>query len=565
MVVMALCFSTGEACLVAVIVIGQAISTDVHASATANGLLYFAFAAGALLAPTLLEVLGSAKRGLTAGLATVSAYAAVHLLPLVQLHMACAIVTGLGGALLWTSEGAFFSQLARVHATFSPTGELSVSTSRLAAIFATILPSILTAGKLLATAILMAVESDENGARALYGMYASAGALSAFGMYFCVRDVEGALPGPPAEAVGRQVADVSRRLIRHVSAVVRQNGRHRMLLLAPSNVAFGLTASNVPYHGTILVTRILGAEHVGWLFALSGLVSALAAALHARSSTTRARARAVASGALAFACSGMLCAHLSGARVADGESSAPLLPAIVLLFLAYGYGNAVWQGTTMAVFADAFHDQPAVAFANLKLQSGLATAVAFLVVDDAGALLSGYACALVALSGGLCYLSFAAGDASREAGSRDSAAAASVADGDRAIARCPSPPVTMAMTYTYAAPIADVDIEMLTAASPSADAEDPLEHVPLTAPAGDEDEDDAGFAVTRTPATRDADDDDTVGLRASHDPPSAGDESVLAPASSAQPSASTESESQSRRLGWLARLVRRRLHLDMLL
>jgi hypothetical protein len=116
-----------------------------------------------------------------------------------------------------------------------------------------------------------------------------------------------------------------------------------------------------------------------------------------------ARGRAVSTilGSLAFAIVGLLSAWLAP-RAAGADAS--LVAPIIALFLCYGFGMAVWQGTTMAVFAERFADDPPVGFATLKLHSGLGSALAFAGFDRIGPVAAGYVCAAWAVLGGACYL-----------------------------------------------------------------------------------------------------------------------------------------------------------------
>jgi MFS family permease len=172
-----------------------------------------------------------------------------------------------------------------------------------------------------------------------------------------------------------------------------------LLLMAPTNVAFGLCTAFFPYTVTILAKDALGAAAVGWLYAAANVVSALAAAAFGLVAQRwpGCRPAIFAAGAGAFA-------GAAGAVFGAG-AAAPSRAALFALFCAYGVGVAVWQGTCMAFFGDAFPGRKALpAFAALKLHSGLSSAIAFFVLPAAPPRAAAAACVAAALLGFATYL-----------------------------------------------------------------------------------------------------------------------------------------------------------------
>merc|ERR1712086_832403 len=74
-----------------------------------------------------------------------------------------------------------------------------------------------------------------------------------------------------------------------------------------------------------------------------------------------------------------------------------------LIYIVYGCGRAVWESTTKAVFADFFPDDPQAAFANIVLQSGLASTVAFFVFPDLSPLQKEVILGVTATLGAICF------------------------------------------------------------------------------------------------------------------------------------------------------------------
>ena len=217
----------------------------------------------------------------------------------------------------------------------------------------------------------------------------------------------------------------------------------RMLLLSPTNIAFGAVTALYPSKLTLLIKQLHGAAAVMWLYSLSGLASALfAALLHVLARRARhGRTLAVLLGACGFAVACGVAAscdpsheaavHAAAATAttaaasggAHGCAAAPpaapsppawpsptegallrgglqgggsglqgggavphgcaLLSSRVGLqgaFVAHGLGVAAWQGSTMALVAVVFRASPRPAFAHLKLTSGISSAVGFVLL-----------------------------------------------------------------------------------------------------------------------------------------------------------------------------------------
>jgi len=405
MLVMSCCFALGEAALVSVIVLsGAALAGDPHVAALSNSVLYLGFVVFSLGAPALHEWLGSDRRAFVLGLAAINLYALSKMTTSDELQIMGAVASGFGGAMLWIAEGAFLTKLALIDAGCEPQLSPAASASQLSGIFATILPISLTMCKLLASAVLIPYGHRPDAIRYLLGLYALVGMLAALCMHVFVREPLAPKPVASAEVPqGTRRGGVCAQTGRRSLATLERNLSLDMALLAPNNVAFGLATGLVPSHGARIVVQALGAGHVGWLFALSGLLAATTAAALSPLSSWRGRAFATSTGALAFAATGLLCAWL-GPEVKAAEPDRSFLAPIVILFLCYGYGVAVWQGTTMSVFAQHFADDPLLGFANLKIHSGLGSAFAFYAFNKLGAVVAGYMSASVALFGGVCFL-----------------------------------------------------------------------------------------------------------------------------------------------------------------
>eukprot|EP00754_Rhynchopus_humris_P042767 Rhum_TRINITY_DN2744_c0_g1::Rhum_TRINITY_DN2744_c0_g1_i1::g.8073::m.8073 len=143
----------------------------------------------------------------------------------------------------------------------------------------------------------------------------------------------------------------------------------KMLLMIPTNIVFGLTAGYFP----VLITPMIHKHHnkgvAGLMYAMSGGVAFLLAFPYGYVSNrfTYGRAIVMIWGAMSYA----------GIFTFLALNEANSIESFLLIFTLYGSGNTVWQGTCMAVFADYWGKDPAPAFANLKLHSGVATTLAY--------------------------------------------------------------------------------------------------------------------------------------------------------------------------------------------
>ena len=170
-----------------------------------------------------------------------------------------------------------------------------------------------------------------------------------------VEDVQSVATAPPfAES-----ATAALRLFRR-SALCR--------LLVPTNLAFGLAAAYL--NGSFLsavVAHFLGERAVG---AVSAVVVASAAALAlplGRLGRSLGTQRPVV--ALGGACFGLFAV----ATLIFSRESLGCWTAAVALAVVFGAGRATWEGNFKSSVADDFHDATTAAFANVTVQSGLAS------------------------------------------------------------------------------------------------------------------------------------------------------------------------------------------------
>jgi MFS family permease len=223
----------------------------------------------------------------------------------------------------------------------------------------------------------------------------------------CVRD----LPPAPAERAGEAaLRDASRTLSARVCARAASLTRRgslahafrdpRLLLLTPTNVAFGLMTSFFPAKVGGLVKAAEGVASVGWYFALAAASSTLLTllAMVASQKLRSARAMTILIGAASF---GTASASLAVCPTASCAASLTHLQ-LFLCFICYGAGVAAWQSGCMALVGDMSQSEPHAAFALLKFTSGFASAVGFFVFPTMGARSVARVCLGAVLVGALC-------------------------------------------------------------------------------------------------------------------------------------------------------------------
>ena len=417
-------FAVNEGALLAVIALSAAL-VDPAVAALGNALLYLAFSLGCVASPAVVRRLGL-RRSLLLGTSAYTLYVAAYIVPTAATVPPAALVAGAAGAVLWTAQGAYFAHngrlFARARAADGDTEARGVTL--FATMFAVLFPAVVSAFKAASSLLLLLT----HGATPPVYIALALAALASVAVMSGVMPLEeehatGAGPDaslaapaeqaqpPPGAFSGAHGANTAatgcmsllHRSVAAVADALRElavaHCDATLLLMAPTNVAFGLCTAFFPYTVTILAKDALGAAAVGWLYAAANVVSALAAAAFGMAAQrwTGSRPAIFAMGAGAFA-------GAAGAVFGAG-AAAPSRAALFALFCAYGVGVAVWQGTCMAFFGDAFPGRKALpAFAALKLHSGLSSAIAFFVLPSAPPRAAAAACVAAALLGFATYL-----------------------------------------------------------------------------------------------------------------------------------------------------------------
>ena len=382
---MSLSFAWAEGAVAAILAVSAAL-VDEDLNALTGQVLYAAFCVGTLVAPASTFHLGL-KRSLVIGLLGWCLFAASFISPTQTVLVFAACVSGILGSILWTAQGAYFTMNA-IHyseATYFENPQLGVTVKDaiglFSGIFAGIFPFALALCKLVSSVILQSNVKDPT--VAVYSVYTALAVICTLSMCTILPMSTPPTAEPPT-------------LKETLLATVKKLSDARMVLLIPTNVCFGVTAAYFPVLMTPMTSDSHGKHFVGYMYATSGFVAAAFAYPLSRFSNYMVHGRSV---IMVF---GGFC--YSVIYLVMWFVSPTDIFSLAVLFILYGIGNTVWQGTCMAVFADIWHDDPAPAFANLKLHSGLASTIAYgaFVGQDRSDVAA--VCFFICLIGVFCYL-----------------------------------------------------------------------------------------------------------------------------------------------------------------
>lgn len=374
MVAMSICFGVGQGCLTAVLVLSP-MYIDFRLFSFAAGTLYLTFGLGAVVSPLIVLKLGL-LHSLVGGLLSYAVFVAAFLVPSLLSLLPAAVLAGGFGAALWTAQGVYLTRNAVLYAhDCGPDADRHMALSCLASAFTAINAVILALAKAASSVVTSTVSVSPSYLYAIYLLLAvlAAGAMTQV------------LPLDTENDAFRRFQCSNKGLRGFASSVwvalyttfMANTNDLRMVLMIPTNMAFGTMAAYFPLVVTELVRSGLGEVDVGWLYAVSGIAGAILAVAYGVLAEVigdrHGRAVVMVIGALSF---GAICAFVLFSR----DSNSFTLTEMVILFILYGSGNAVWQGTCMALFSEYWSSVPEVAFANLKFHSGLSSAIAFYIL-----------------------------------------------------------------------------------------------------------------------------------------------------------------------------------------
>mmetsp|Transcript_15908 Transcript_15908/g.60607 ORF Transcript_15908/g.60607 Transcript_15908/m.60607 type:complete len:460 (+) Transcript_15908:372-1751(+) len=346
-----------------------------------------------------------------------------------------AVTGGIAAGFLWTAQGGYFTTCATAYA-YASGSSTEAATSRLSGIFAVIYLGFEVVLKLLSSLIQFGVCGDkwdkdfltgscgddgrkDSGILTVYIVYTAVAIVSTVGMAFIsvVREDDGGqlrtalLPrgranaddgngltgasgddaGPEQDDLGAEDAAESASepstLVDRASEAIRFLATNtKMQLMVWTNFTFGFLAAFI---NSYVVADVIPDGQVGYYVAIIPLVATfMSLPLGYLSEKTGSKVYAMFSGQVAFLAFILAFVVLGASVLGKAYVLAPL-------FVIYGLGRAMWEGPNKAVFADFFAASSGPAFANLILQNGGASALAFFLYPSLSVATKEYLCLVI--------------------------------------------------------------------------------------------------------------------------------------------------------------------------
>mmetsp|Transcript_39618 Transcript_39618/g.55020 ORF Transcript_39618/g.55020 Transcript_39618/m.55020 type:complete len:469 (+) Transcript_39618:234-1640(+) len=403
-VVMAACFSLNHACVTTVLSLA---STELgpQLGGLSSGLLFLGYTLTALLLSTALVAAMGQKSALASGTAAYCLYVSVFLVAIFweEAKWPAAIVGSLigGGAAgwLWTAQGGYMTssveayvaaQLAdpvhldtnslpdsrpreeqedpllgnRVPASTAPrTGPLK---ERASSKFASVFSLIYLAAELALKGASWGILRLPGGRPVCFAMFTTVAVVSSAGMLW-IRDVEKHLNS--SRSTPRAAPSFSRAL----EALQLLRSDVKMLLMYPTQMAFGFTSSFLTYYVTKDIVNKYFDEATIPL--LASVISGTAAILSLPAGWAATRL-----GKLPVVGAGLACFILVTLTFMLAEpQTLGRWSVMVPLYVIYGYGRCTFEGQNKAVMADFFPQHGAAWGANVIISSGGASALGFIL------------------------------------------------------------------------------------------------------------------------------------------------------------------------------------------
>ena len=365
-ILMSILFSTNHASVVACL--GLATSQLGSAGAWQSSILYLTYTGSAVLGATLAVKKFGSRDSLIWGMLLYFIYTACFSFAIMLRNYAVLsnIAVGLGGALggigggvLWTAEGAYFSSAAEEHSALLVL-PLSDSTALFAGIFAFIY-LIAEVGLKSLSSIL--IELFKVPWPVIFLVYTTLTLLSTFMMIFVKR-----YPWDSAARSG-------------VSALHKATAALQLIRIDPKmkymiglNASFGFASAFLnSYVNGDVVNEVLDdpdSTYLGYLTAWLSAVAALMSLVFAPLAQRVGKGPILILGSACFCCVAL-------PFLIFPDVSTWSWRALVMIYTLHGTGRATFEGTLKATFADFFPYEKEGAFANIILMNGMSSAIGY--------------------------------------------------------------------------------------------------------------------------------------------------------------------------------------------
>jgi MFS family permease len=339
-----------------------------------SGVLYLAYTLSAVLGATyVVKRLGS-RNAMILGMTFFCMYVGAFLIATVwpsTLKVAAltgAAIGGIGSGLLWTAQGVYFSQASEEYSLKSGQDWAS-STSMLAGIFAFILLAEETVLDLLSTFLIRVFGVPWD---VIFALYAGVAVVATSCMVY-VKEYPKELSTGGASSSSSSFATILYKVTAAFRLLVTDSKMKYMIGL---NAVFGFAGAflNSFVSGEVVPVALgdTNSSYVGLLVAIHGGVAAISSLGFGQLSQTVGKGPILVIGALSFA--GVAIPFLIQPDLEEWTWG-----LLIMVYAFQGIGRATFEGTLKAIFADYFPYEKEGAFANIILQNGLASAVAYVL------------------------------------------------------------------------------------------------------------------------------------------------------------------------------------------
>ena len=277
-------------------------------------------------------------------------------------------VGGVGAAILWTGQGVYFAEASEQYTLFSGKSQ-EISCGIFSGIFAVCLLIEETIMDVMSTFLVKVLHVHWGFVFALYAVIAL---IATWATRFVDSYPQETTSRNTAFSRRRGVACCSSDATATVDLLIRDS---RLKYMMGFNAAFGLAGAflNSFVSGEAVPLVFDDASYVGLLVALHGFSAALASAVFAK---CHRKGAVLVAGSLSFL--GVALPFLVWPNVAQQWTWRQL----ALVYILEGVGRATFEGNLKAIFAEWFHHDREAAFANITLQNGLASAVAYILTTQ---------------------------------------------------------------------------------------------------------------------------------------------------------------------------------------
>jgi len=337
-----------------------------------SGVLFLSYTLCAVTgAIHVVKRLGS-KRGIMVGMSLFCAYIGCFFMAIVSDAKSCfaltgAAIGGIGAGILWTSQGTYFTEAAEEYAKAASI-DVSQATSKLGGTFAFVLLAEETTLDLLSTFLVRELKVHWAIVFSTYFIVAATAT--------CLMALVKAYPLSAESGEGSFGLRGNSSCYHSTATIQLLINDSKMKYMIGLNAAFGFAGAFLDsfVNGQVVPTALndARASFVGILVAFHGIAAAISSLVFGRVSQRVGKGPILYFGAVCFA-------WVAIPFLIQPNLKRWTFGKLVGVYCIQGIGRATFEGTLKAMFADFFSYEKEAAFANIILQSGLTSAVAYVL------------------------------------------------------------------------------------------------------------------------------------------------------------------------------------------